>query len=156
MHFFGNGVDTSFATSDTAVTFSAGNILASSRYALTGSVTNGFDTTASANAVWFVTASSLMGVRQASPPPTSFALNQNFPNPFNPETTISYQLAAVSHVTLKVYDVLGRNVKTLVDEVKKPGRYETEFDTSQLASGVYFCTLHAGDFSQTKKLTLLK
>jgi hypothetical protein len=103
-----------------------------------------------------VTASSLTKVKQAPPASTIFALNQNFPNPFNPETTISYQLAAVSHVTLKVYDVLGRNVKTLVDEVKKPGRYETEFDTSQLASGVYFCTLHAGDFSQTKKLTLLK
>lgn len=90
--------------------------------------------------------------------PANFALNQNHPNPFNPETTISYQLPSASHVSLKVYDALGREVATLVDEFKQAGNYNSKFSTqnSKLSSGVYFYKLSAGSFSQTQKMLLIK
>jgi hypothetical protein len=88
--------------------------------------------------------------------PTSSALSQNYPNPFNPSTTINYQLPTVNHVTLKVYDVLGREVATLVDEVKQPGTYSVQWDASEVASGVYYYRLTSGEFTQTKKLILLR
>ncbi len=89
--------------------------------------------------------------------PTGYGLSQNYPNPFNPTTAISYELSANSFVTLKVYDVLGREVATLVnDEAQPSGTYEVRFDGSRLASGVYFYTLKAGTFSATKKLVVVK
>jgi hypothetical protein len=88
--------------------------------------------------------------------PNKFSLSQNYPNPFNPSTVICYQLAAGSQVTLMVYDVLGNEVATLVNEEKQPGVYEVEFDASQLSSGIYFYKLKAGNFTETKKMILLK
>jgi photosystem II stability/assembly factor-like uncharacterized protein len=88
--------------------------------------------------------------------PTGFSLEQNYPNPFNPTTAISYKLSAYSHVSLKVYDVLGREVATLVNENKPEGNYKVEFNTNKLVSGIYFYTMQAGAFVQTKKLILLK
>ncbi|MBI5022320.1 MAG: S8 family serine peptidase [Ignavibacteriales bacterium] len=88
--------------------------------------------------------------------PTKFALSQNYPNPFNPSTKINYELPTAGWVTLKVFDVLGREVATLVDETKRIGRYEVEFDGSELTSGVYFYTLRAGSLISTKKLLLMK
>ena len=88
--------------------------------------------------------------------PDEFTLSQNYPNPFNPSTKINYQLTDVSCVSLKVFDVLGREVATLVNEQLKPGSYETTFDASRLASGVYLYRLQAGDFVQTRKLVLMK
>jgi beta-glucosidase-like glycosyl hydrolase len=90
--------------------------------------------------------------------PTEFALSQNYPNPFNPETTISYQLSVASNVTLKIYDVLGREVATLVDEYKQPGIYSSTFYTlrSSLSSGVYFYRLATPTISITKKMVLVK
>ena len=88
--------------------------------------------------------------------PGSYSLGQNFPNPFNPSTVIRYQLPASSQVSLKVYDVLGREVATLVDTRESAGIYSVSFDGSNLASGVYFYRLQAGNFSDMKKLTLLK
>jgi hypothetical protein len=90
--------------------------------------------------------------------PTNFQLNQNYPNPFNPETTIGYQISTVSHVTLKVYDLLGREVAILVDEVQQPGIYNSKFSilNSQISSSIYFYRLHAGDYVQTKKMVLLR
>ncbi len=92
-----------------------------------------------------------------------FSLFQNYPNPFNPSTVIGYQLSAVSHVTLKIYDVLGREVKTLVNERQDAGSHSVTFDASYLPSGVYFYRLSAGSltgqvgsYSATKKLLLLK
>jgi len=83
--------------------------------------------------------STITGISDHSPfIPISFALNQNYPNPFNPSTTISFDIPKQSNVKLIVYDVLGRKVKTLVDEKKSPGRYSIKFDASQLSSGVYF------------------
>ncbi|HUI29146.1 MAG TPA: alpha-amylase family glycosyl hydrolase [Candidatus Acidoferrales bacterium] len=87
---------------------------------------------------------------------TKYELLQNYPNPFNPSTIISYQLPVAGHVTLKVYDVLGREVKTLVDEAKQPGRYEIRFDGSRLASGVYFYVLKTNTFFQAKKMLMIK
>jgi photosystem II stability/assembly factor-like uncharacterized protein len=86
----------------------------------------------------------------------NFALRQNYPNPFNPETKIKFQIPTGSDVSLKVFDVLGREVKTLVSERLQPGSYETTFDGSGLASGVYLYRLQAGGFVETKKLVLLR
>jgi hypothetical protein len=88
--------------------------------------------------------------------PTVFALGQNFPNPFNPTTVIRYQLPAASHVELKVYDILGREVTTLVNEQKPAGYYTVQFNAAGLASGVYFYRMKAGDFVETRKLTLIR
>jgi len=85
-----------------------------------------------------------------------FSLSQNYPNPFNPSTVISYRLPVIGFVTLKVYDILGREVATLVNEEKPAGEYEVEFDGSNLPSGVYLYRLTAGEFRDTKKLLLLK
>jgi hypothetical protein len=85
-----------------------------------------------------------------------YQLEQNYPNPFNPTTTISWQSPVSSRQTLKVYDILGREVANLVDEYKPAGRYEVQFNASNLASGVYFFKLQAEDFVKTKKMLLLK
>jgi D-alanyl-D-alanine carboxypeptidase len=88
--------------------------------------------------------------------PEAFKLDQNYPNPFNPSTTIKYELPKSSQVTLSVYDILGRQVSVLVNEKGDAGLHEVKFDGSNLASGVYFYRLAAGDFVQTKRLMLLK
>lgn len=85
-----------------------------------------------------------------------FTLYQNFPNPFNPSTTINWQSPVGSHQTIKVFDVLGNEIATLVDEYKPAGRYEVEFFASTFPSGVYFYRLKAGEFVQTKKMLFLK
>ncbi|OGU63655.1 MAG: hypothetical protein A2499_00425 [Stygiobacter sp. RIFOXYC12_FULL_38_8] len=90
--------------------------------------------------------------------PTEFSLEQNFPNPFNPETKISYKLQSPSHVSLKVYDLLGNTVATLVNEYQQAGSYNSNFsiNNTQLSSGVYLYTLQAGNFTSTKKMVLIK
>lgn len=88
--------------------------------------------------------------------PKRFYLGQNYPNPFNPNTFISYQLATDSQVTIKVYDILGREVTTLVNEKKTAGTHIINFDALGLASGVYLYALRAGNFFQSKKMMLLK
>jgi hypothetical protein len=88
--------------------------------------------------------------------PNKFVLSPNFPNPFNPNTVISYQLPVGSDVTLKVYDNLGNEIATLVDEYKPAGTYEVEFNASSLPSGIYFYKIRAGYFVETKKMVLLK
>jgi hypothetical protein len=86
----------------------------------------------------------------------TFALYQNYPNPFNPSTTIRYDVPRESKVKLIVYDILGREVATIVDEVKKPGSYQSIWNATRFASGVYFYRLQAGENSAVKKLLLLK
>lgn len=85
-----------------------------------------------------------------------FALEQNYPNPFNPSTKISWQSPISSHHTLIIYDVLGNEVSTLVDEFRQAGKYEINFDASKLSSGIYFYKLSAGKFIETKKMILIK
>ncbi len=93
--------------------------------------------------------------------PTIFSLSQNYPNPFNPTTTIKYSVPKIinnqsSIVNLKIYDILGREIATLVNEEKTPGMYEVEFNAKSLSSGIYFYKLAVGSFTATKKLILLK
>lgn len=88
--------------------------------------------------------------------PTGYSLGDNYPNPFNPSTIIKYQLQKDGFVSLKVYDMLGREVANLVNEIKKAGSYEVNFDAHNLASGVYVYTIHANDFMQSKKMMFLK
>jgi hypothetical protein len=85
-----------------------------------------------------------------------FELSQNYPNPFNPTTTIKYQIPNAGFVTLNVYDVLGNEIATLVEEEKPAGSYEVEFNATALPSGIYFYQLRAGSFVQTKKMILIK
>ena len=103
-------------------------------------------------------ASILADVKKEEALPTSFRLEQNYPNPFNPNTIISYQLPTRTHVSLKVYDLLGREVATLVDEFQNAGTYNSQLSiiNYQLSSGVYFYRLQAGEFVQTKKMIVLK
>ena len=91
--------------------------------------------------------------------PTSFALYQNYPNPFNPATTIRYSVPKESKVTIKIFDLLGKEVSFLDEGLKSPGNYEVEFNASlkgELASGVYVYQLHAGPFTESKKMILLR
>lgn len=87
---------------------------------------------------------------------TDFYLAQNYPNPFNPTTNIQYSIPKTSDISLKVYDILGNEVATLVDRKQSAGVYNAKFDGSNLASGIYFYTLRAGSFSSTKKLMLVR
>jgi hypothetical protein len=99
----------------------------------------------------------MTGVRNAVPTvPKSFNLYQSYPNPSNPSTIISYDLPQKEHVTLVIYDVLGRQVKNLVDNYQEPGKYKVTFNGSNLSSGIYFYRLQAGTFTETKKLVLMK
>jgi len=85
-----------------------------------------------------------------------FSLSQNYPNPFNPSTHLEFGISKLGFVSLKVYDLLGKEVKTLVNEVKPPGIYSTEFDGSNLPSGIYFYKIEVGHFSQVRKMILVK
>lgn len=89
-------------------------------------------------------------------PVFDFSLSQNYPNPFNPATMIRYSSPVSSRVTLKVFDILGNEVATLVDEEKQPGNYEVEFNAAKLPSGIYFYQLRTGSFADTKKMIFLK
>jgi hypothetical protein len=93
--------------------------------------------------------------------PEEFCLFQNYPNPFNPVTTIEYRIPAAGtsrdlSVQLKIYDLLGQEVATLVNEQQSAGSYEVKFDASNLASGIYLYKIQAGEFTSVKKLMLLK
>lgn len=110
--------------------------------------------------VWRRPLSELITSAESTPSPDVFKLEQNYPNPIhsgnNTVTTIKFQIPSTSAVTLKVYNTLGMEVATLVDEVKNPGSYDAPFDASGLSSGLYFYRLQAGSFTETKKLILLK
>ncbi len=264
MHFFGPAVDTTFSITGSTTSFSAGSIQPSSQYVLTGTVSNGFNTTASGNAIWFNAASVISGLVvpqkptlaspadgttnvQLSPTlgwnatpgatlywlqlslsatflpsvvndstlsttsrgvgplslattyywrvkaknaagwgefsaekqfstiltsavdqlggdvPKEYALNQNYPNPFNPATTIQFALPRSSRVSLKIFDLLGREIVSLISEEMAPGYFRVRWQ-ADVPSGIYFYRLQAGDastgsargFVETKKMILLK
>jgi hypothetical protein len=86
---------------------------------------------------------------------TEYALIRNYPNPFNPTTTIKYSIKETERVTLKAYNTLGKEVTSLVNELKAPGEYTATFDASTLSGGIYFYTMQAGEYVATNKLLLL-
>ncbi|MBK9099126.1 MAG: T9SS type A sorting domain-containing protein [bacterium] len=88
--------------------------------------------------------------------PTEYLLEQNYPNPFNPSTTIKFRIPEGSYVSLKVYNVLGKEIATLVSEEMNAGTYEVNFDASNLSSGVYFYKIESGNFVKTNKMILMK
>jgi|GEM_PF-2519102 len=100
--------------------------------------------------------SSLDAVIEPGKLPTAYALNQNFPNPFNPSTAIRFQLPKESYVTLKVFNLLGEQVSSIVNGYLPAGYHEYKFDASNLATGIYIYRIQAGDFISTKKMTLIK
>jgi hypothetical protein len=98
----------------------------------------------------------VVGVKETGEVPLTYALHQNYPNPFNPVTTIKYSIPNTERVVLKVYNILGQEVITLVDEEQRPGVYEIKFNASNLSSGVYLYRLQAGKFVDVKKMMLVK
>lgn len=88
--------------------------------------------------------------------PKAFSLFQNFPNPFNPETRINYLVSQRSNVLIRVYNILGKEISTLVNEIKEAGNYNIEFNGGGYPSGIYFCRMQAGSFTETRKMILLK
>jgi len=88
--------------------------------------------------------------------PKDFTLSQNYPNPFNPITKISFSIPSETDVTISIYDIRGRHIKTLVNEEKKAGYYDVNFNASDIASGIYFYKLKAGNFVLTKKMVIIK
>ncbi len=103
-----------------------------------------------------LTSSAVTAVENTQVVPTEFVLGQNYPNPFNPSTTISYKLSSDGNVSLKIYDVLGNQVATLITGYQNAGSYKINFDASTLASGIYFYKLQTSSFIQVKKMMLLK
>ena len=88
--------------------------------------------------------------------PTDYVLYQNYPNPFNPVTTIKFDIPTPGQTELIIYDILGNKIKTLVNDVKQPGRYEISWDASGVSSGVYIYQLRVNEFITSKKMILLK
>jgi|GEM_PF-2246054 len=97
-----------------------------------------------------------IGIHQISTTVNEFSLNQNYPNPFNPNTKINFTIPKTEAVYLKVYDLLGREVKSLVSETLTQGEYQVDFDAKNLSSGMYYYSLRAGDFVAVKKMVLVK
>ena len=109
------------------------------------------------NSVWRRPLSDITGIQNISTEiPTAFSLEQNYPNPFNSNTIIRFQIKDSRFVNLKVFDILGKEVATLVNEYLQPGTYETTFDASMLTGGIYFYRLQTENYTETKKLILLK
>ncbi len=154
-----------------SVVSNGGNVTSNSQFRIAGTVgqpaigiaNNGTNNLASG--FWSLPINLITGVEEipSAVVPKEFRLDQNFPNPFNPSTTIQFALPKNANVTVKLFDLLGREVATLVDEEFVPGEYKLLFETGELASGVYFYRIvgkttsgTAERFVSTKKLTLLK
>ncbi len=106
--------------------------------------------------IWICTDSTISNISGNGEIPNKYLLHQNYPNPFNPKTNIKYQLSQTKNVTLTVYDILGKMVNILVNQKQNPGIYEIIFDGSNLASGVYYYRLTAGDFTDIKSMIMIK
>jgi hypothetical protein len=166
LHLPGTPLEDSLIVSgDTSVTLDYMDVLTPNTvYFWSVSVTDGYDTVASADVFSFSTSATILAVEQGVDQiPNEYALYQNYPNPFNPVTKLTYQLPLESRVTLKIYNVLGQTMTTVVDEVQSPGYKSIDWDASNLASGVYLYRLETtgtGDQSKTfiriKKMFLVR
>ena len=106
---------------------------------------------------WYQISKDIMtGIEEDELTPETFELKQNYPNPFNPSTTIVFNLPKASDVRLVIFNVLGQEVGTLVDDKLAAGKYDIKFEASNLAAGLYFYRIKAGDFVETKKMLLVK
>ena len=159
-----SGIDTIFTTTDTTLTVDFGALgLADQTYGVTWSVTasDGQVTTAAANGTGTLDVITGVEDEELAGIPEEFALHQNYPNPFNPETTIRYQLPESANVLVKIYNLQGRWVRTLVNENKEAGFHEIVWDArdeagKDVSSGLYLYRIQAGDFTDVKKLMLLR
>ena len=153
----GPGLDTLLITQADTASINSQRFQPSSDYIITGKVTDGVDTVNASNSKTVRTANALVGVgMQERGTPQEYALSQNYPNPFNPSTTIQFAVPERSFVTLVIYDVLGNTIETLVSEAMSPGVHSVRWNATRFANGTYFYRLQAGEFSQTRKLILLK
>ena len=156
---FGNGKSITKATTDTFVVLDSASVFSLapfSKYGWTVSASDGLYAPVQGDTSYVFT-STLTGVNQKeSNIPRVFALEQNYPNPFNPTTTISFTLPSRSIVSLKVFDILGREVSTIVSGELQAGSYTQQWNAVNMSSGVYFYRLQAGTYSDAKKLLLLK
>ncbi len=153
----GGKLDSTFNTADTSAVISAKILEPNTNYVLSGFATDGIDTTYASNTLSFSTADHLTPVKKEDTiQPMDFEIKQNFPNPFNPTTSISFSLPKNMHVLLRIFDVLGREVATLENEVKNVGRYTVEWNASSVSSGIYFYKFEAGSYVSVKRMVLLK
>jgi len=159
LRIFGSGVDTTIAgLNDTTAQFNgSGKLQPGSNYEWNVTASDGNLSTVSAT--WNFYAgfpTSIEDETIANLIPMEYSLSQNYPNPFNPSTSIQYAISSMQFVQLKVYDILGNEVATLVNEEKQPGIYEVNFSASDFSSGVYLYRIQAGSFVETKKMILLR
>ena len=140
-----------------------GQPMAGPNHQLTGTVSQAVSgVTAGASSIlefgfWYVTGDPITGAGDGLPGlPLAHALDQNYPNPFNPVTKIAYALPVASHVSMRIYDLAGRQVRSLVDQEMPAGYHEVAFSATGLSSGIYLCRMVADTFVQTRKMTLIK
>lgn len=145
---FGSGFGVS-NSANSGVTSAIGGIFTGTSESGTSTVTSGF-------LAYTVTSFITDAADRQQVIPKNFDLGQNYPNPFNPSTVISWQIPVDSYVVLKVYDILGNEISTLVNEERKSGVYQTRFDAATLASGMYVYRLSAGNNTFTKKMLMIK
>jgi uncharacterized protein (DUF2141 family) len=155
LHITGDGLDTVIATQDTSTAVDSSLFQPQTGYTLTAKVTDGHDTTLATDTVNFRT-NLLTAVREQKGLPRVYALAQNYPNPFNPTTNIEYQLPQGGVVLLKVYNIIGQEVATLVDGFQPAGYKTVSFSAGNFSSGVYFYRLQVGSYSSVKRMLFIK
>ncbi len=156
VRLWGLGVDTTWQSNDNVTSFTNFVALhAGQQYTWYVITRDEWNTTYSPDSSRFIY-TPLTDVQEPASVPYTYRVNQNYPNPFNPSTRISYELAAKSHVILRVFNILGEQVAELVNNTLPAGRYDVVFDAKGLSSGIYFYRLDAGEFMSTKKMILLR
>jgi hypothetical protein len=156
LHLWGPGLDTLVKTRDTSLTLLPfASMQNGQTYRWHVWIRDEFTSVSSQDTLHLIYRSGATTV-ETEPRPGSFRLQQNYPNPFNPSTTISFEIGRPVFVSLKVYDVLGKEVATLVNETKREGKYNVQWEPSDMPSGIYFYRVHAGDFSDIKKMALIR
>ncbi|MHB8580205.1 MAG: T9SS type A sorting domain-containing protein [Ignavibacteriaceae bacterium] len=158
LNLSGPGLDTTIASPDTLAVLDSLRLKPKSSYTISVDAYNAYGDTTNAtnNGVVFYTPTITGIFDKQNNTPNTFKLYQNYPNPFNPTTILKYSIPKSSIVTIKVYDLIGREVAVLVNEEKPAGDYSITFNASNLASGIYFYNMQAGSFEKTQKMILLK
>ncbi len=150
----GNGI---YFSSDGGSTWVQKNEGIGSTYVESLIITSNYVFAGATSGIWRRPLNEFIGIKNISTEiPFGYKLEQNYPNPFNPKTNIRYQIAKNNFVLLEIFDLVGRVEATLVNEKQTPGTYEAEWDATQYPSGIYFYRLEAGDFTETKKMVIIK